>query len=517
MRNKPESARARRRRVERTKAQEVARRVEASDASTVVAFLAGKPKHAAASATSAKRLASGAVFSAALAAGAFGASLGTGIIGAAHASPCAPGDPVCEVVGSSVDALGNIGAGPQASLAIAKVTPATPNLIGPGGLLIGDGLDALTIDPSCVADCKGGNGGLLWGSGGAGAYGGAGGNAGLIGSGGVGGAGIIGFANGKGGNGGSAGLFGNGGRGGDAAATIDTVVNVTTATNVTGAAGGQGGAGGTIFGSGGAGGRGGDVTTKTNNAFGGAGGAGGRSGLFGGGGVGGLGGNAFSQGSGDVFGTLSSKTVPIGKGTYDQIVDPTFLSPGFKIHTIDSSSVTTTTTGPVAGTATGGQGGAGGASGLVGQGGAGGAGGEGKTISPVNLGLGGAGGAGGTGGSLFGAGGKGGAGGAGLNLGSLQTTTETTNTVIDRTSYLYNTKWPAWASNRNFIGLEVGEVPVSGNPPPLTSTCPSGSGLSCQNIDNAFADGATFTIPFFGTIVIPGVHQLYPDVNTTTA
>ena len=53
-------------------------------------------------------------------------------------------------------------------------------IIGPGGFLIGDGLDALEIDPTCTSLCRGGNGGLLGGSGGDGAFGGDGGNAGLF-------------------------------------------------------------------------------------------------------------------------------------------------------------------------------------------------------------------------------------------------------------------------------------------------------------------------------------------------
>ena len=96
-----------------------------------------------------------------------------------------------------------------------------PPIIGPGGWLIGDGLDA---DPGCEVgsdDCNGGNGGLLWGNGGDGANGGDGGNAGLLfGNGGNGGNGVA--ADGEleatpGGNGGNgAFFFGNGGNGGSA-------------------------------------------------------------------------------------------------------------------------------------------------------------------------------------------------------------------------------------------------------------------------------------------------------------
>ena len=74
-------------------------------------------------------------------------------------------------------------------------------IIGPGGWLIGDGLDATA---GCTGDaCNGGNGGLLWGNGGDGANGG---NAGF--------------------------LFGDGGNGGDG---LDAVYagtgRVTAATN----------------------------------------------------------------------------------------------------------------------------------------------------------------------------------------------------------------------------------------------------------------------------------------------
>ena len=137
-------------------------------------------------------------------------------------------------------------------------------LVGPGGSIIGNGIDA---DLNCTTNCDGGNGGRLLGNGGKGANGGKGGNAGLI---------------------------GNGGIGGDAKAINDTV-DSTTVTTVTGNAGGAGGKGGALIGWGGAGGRGGDVTTLTNDATGGRGGDGGASGFFGGGGAAGTGGNAESQ------------------------------------------------------------------------------------------------------------------------------------------------------------------------------------------------------------------------------
>ena len=57
-------------------------------------------------------------------------------------------------------------------------------LVGPGGSVIGNGIDA---DPNCAKSCDGGNGGFVLGNGGNGANGGKGGNAGLIGNGGAGG------------------------------------------------------------------------------------------------------------------------------------------------------------------------------------------------------------------------------------------------------------------------------------------------------------------------------------------
>lgn len=124
-------------------------------------------------------------------------------------------------------------------------------IIGPGGWLIGNGLNA---DPNCTgSDCNGGNGGLLFGNGGAGANGGRGGNAGLIGTGGRGGDG--GEPGAHGGDGGYGGfLFGNGGDGGDGARGADGVYGVSAAQ-----AGGNGGNGGTagLFGNGGSGGLGG--------------------------------------------------------------------------------------------------------------------------------------------------------------------------------------------------------------------------------------------------------------------
>ena len=167
-----------------------------------------------------------------------------------------------------------------------------PPLIGPGGFLFGDGLDA---DPGLRtgADCNGGNGGLLWGNGGDGANGGTGGNAGLLfGNGGTGGNGLDAVygedpetgeivrlseatAGGAGGNG--ALFFGNGGNGGEGGwdDQFDQDFAVTDAIDAIGAAGGAGGAGGLFGGNGGDGGEGGFALSEYGNATGGDGGAGG--------------------------------------------------------------------------------------------------------------------------------------------------------------------------------------------------------------------------------------------------
>ncbi|MGB7508750.1 MAG: hypothetical protein WA965_25360, partial [Mycobacterium sp.] len=159
----------------------------------------------------ARRFAGGAVFSAAMAVGAM-ATVGVATAEAdteTHVVSCMP------TAGQSCDPFAGAGPGAVQYSALAVDDQASAlRLFGPGGFLIGNGLDALDLDPDCTANCAGGNGGLLWGSGGAGALGGAGGSAGLIGNGGVGGAGVLSVNNGMGGTGGDAGLFGNGGVGG---------------------------------------------------------------------------------------------------------------------------------------------------------------------------------------------------------------------------------------------------------------------------------------------------------------
>lgn len=121
--------------------------------------------------------------------------------------------------------------GPTALAAASIAGPPRP-IVGPGGWLIGNGLDA---PEDCTGSaCNGGNGGLLFGNGGHGA---------------------------NGGNGGNAGLFGNGGNGGNGATGANglaaTTAGGTGDVGQNGGAGGRGGNGGLLFGNGGAGGTGG--------------------------------------------------------------------------------------------------------------------------------------------------------------------------------------------------------------------------------------------------------------------
>lgn len=136
----------------------------------------------------ARQVAGGAVVSVAIAA----ASMATVAVGTAKAdtgttaaAACSSAIPTnCVGTGAAGRAL-LVGTGVNfptlstpSTLSTLSTLPTLQPLFGPGGLLIGNGLDALAINPGCTSDCVGGNGGLLFGNGGAGAFGGAGGNAG---------------------------------------------------------------------------------------------------------------------------------------------------------------------------------------------------------------------------------------------------------------------------------------------------------------------------------------------------
>ena len=389
--------------------------IEISNATVPPALRAAKPKKAGVSNAAAKRFARGAILSVAIAgggafvAGPLAGLSGVGSMGTAQAAPCAPSDIAClageagaELFGGGDGSLFGAGVGASAD-AFADFPDALDplNLVGPGGLLIGNGLDALEIDPTCTSNCAGGNGGLLLGNGGAGAYGGKGGDAGLI---------------------------GNGGVGGEAVA-----VTTTGTTAAVGNAGGAGGKGGALLGWGGAGGKGGSATSQAGDATGGRGGNGGASGLFGAGGAAGAGGEAKSIGLAET--TKLPGTPDVNVGT------PFKQSLGFLGSRTVQVTTTTTIDGSIteinAGKATGGEGGTGGSSVLFGDGGEGGEGGAASTNGTKTV-TGGKGGAGGTAGSLFGGGGGGGAGGSATSLGgpgesSTTTKVETKSTYTKAT------------------------------------------------------------------------------------
>ncbi len=110
-----------------------------------------------------------------------GAPLVALAIGSAVASATPPSGAATsrDLFGSSVSAPI-----PNALAAALVSADSQQPLVGPGGSIIGNGIDA---DLNCTTSCDGGNGGLLFGNGGAGKNGGKGGNAGLIGNGGAGG------------------------------------------------------------------------------------------------------------------------------------------------------------------------------------------------------------------------------------------------------------------------------------------------------------------------------------------
>ena len=282
---------------------------------------------------------------------------------------CEPDTPGCEsaALGASVgvDTFATLGAGPLAILGI-----------GSGGWLIGDGLDALVLNPLCESACVGGNGGLLGGSGGDGAFGGAGGNAGLFwGSGGDGGDGLDAVYNADGtvkdgatagGAGGRASfLFGNGGPGGDGGDDINDVGGEFS--GAFSAEGGDGGRGGLLFGDGGTGGDAGYAeATVLGTAVGGGGGSGGDSGfLFGNGGDGGGGGIAVSLEKRQGRPPSAAPAVAVAMAPCSSATAAPAASAATQIHPT--------------GTATGGLGGLGGDA-RVGDGGDGGAGGWGYTV-----------------------------------------------------------------------------------------------------------------------------------------
>ena len=413
------------------------------------------PRHAGDRTLTARRVAGGAIVSAALATGFAGLGTLAGFTGIAQAA-CAPNDFLCQAQEGGAEAFGGgdgslFGAGVTQTVALADTFDPL-NLVGPGGLLIGNGADG---DPGCTAgssSCNGQAGGLLLGNGGRGYNGGTGGNAGLI---------------------------GNGGAGGDVLVAENNTVDQLDATKSLGLTqgrdGGAGGNGGALIGWGGAGGSGQNVTTLTNNAVGGAGGKGGKSGIFGGGGVGGQGGSAEAKGSSvpvNVVGTVTPiDSTPVTK--------PVSLLSPYNKTTVNSGTTTTSTVGTRAGYATGGAGGEGGASGLVGSGGGGGLGGVGKTVSSYDLGKGGAGGDGGDGGALFGGGGAAGGGGAGINNGSNQTPTTTVNGTSEVT-YTYRFKagnpkvgsltgTPGCAANSNCSKADLKALQDLGGVNPVTT------------------------------------------------
>jgi hypothetical protein len=179
------------------------------------------------------------------------------------------------------------------------------NPIGPGGWLIGDGLDAQV---GCVGNaCNGGNAGLLWGTGGDGLNGGHGGAGGMFfGTGGAGGQGLAGQAGGRGGDGGL--FFGTGGTGGQGGTGADGLGGGDDGEE--GGNGGAGGNGGLFGGTGGAGGQGGTggdgfgdgVDPAGHGGDGGDAGAGGNGGLLGGNGATGTGGTGGNGGTGGTGG-----------------------------------------------------------------------------------------------------------------------------------------------------------------------------------------------------------------------
>ena len=128
--------------------------IDQTKTATVPPALRARPKHAETRGLAAKRFAGGAVLSAAIAGGAFAAGplaglagldgVNVGSTGTAQAAPCVTGL-FCDLVNGG-DALFGGGIGLATGTATALTAPFGAilplNLIGPGGILIGDGLDA---------------------------------------------------------------------------------------------------------------------------------------------------------------------------------------------------------------------------------------------------------------------------------------------------------------------------------------------------------------------------------------
>ena len=131
--------------------------------------------------------------------------VGSAMASAAPAEPCNGLSALCSGSGTSPDLSGaGVSTPTPNALAAAPASAAgSQPLVGPGGSLIGDGLDA-PADCTGGDTCNGGNGGLLWGNGGNGANGG---NAGLLGAGGNGGNAGLGATPGTPGTGGTGGLL----------------------------------------------------------------------------------------------------------------------------------------------------------------------------------------------------------------------------------------------------------------------------------------------------------------------
>ncbi len=124
--------------------------IELTNNAAPPALRAKAPKHAAPASYTTKRFAGGALLSAAVAAGTFGVGLTSGMnTGTAEAAPCAANDFACfateggaELFGGGNGSIfgGAVGTAAGAAGTFQALDPL--NLVGPGGLLIGNGVDA---------------------------------------------------------------------------------------------------------------------------------------------------------------------------------------------------------------------------------------------------------------------------------------------------------------------------------------------------------------------------------------